>query len=279
MSLKFKFLLVLSLIYSVHSVTVNIEDGQVEGTKMTSRLGVSYDAFLGIPFAEPPVNELRFQPPQPVKPWTGVFDATAYGPFCMQGSLGGGSSNDRDISEDCLQLNVFSKNVGNSQLKPTIVFIHGGAWEIGSGVDSNPVMMMDRDVVFVTINYRLGAFGFLSTGTKDAYGNMALKDQTLALKWVKKNIEKFGGDSSRITIAGFSAGAHSVTAQVVSPMAKDLFHGAISMSGGIAWKSKIPGDYLGTAKKLAGKLSCGVDDVAAMVECLQKVRELIKQED
>jgi acetylcholinesterase len=248
---------------------VEIEDGKIEGTTMTSRLGVSYDAFLRIPFAEPPINELRFQPPQPVKPWSGVHNGTDYGPFCMQKLMMQNSG--YLTSEDCLQLNVFTKNLGQTDLKPTIVYIHGGAWEGGSGVDSNPILMMERDVVVVTINYRVGAFGFLATGTKDAYGNMALKDQVLALKWVKKNIEKFGGDSNKITIAGLSAGAHSVTAQVVSPMAKNLFHGAISQSGGITWQSKFQNDYLKTAKKLAGKLECDNDDVAAMVDCLKEV--------
>ena len=258
----------LLIIVLVNGAIVEIEDGKIEGGELVSRLGVTFDAFLAIPYAEPPLNDLRFQPPVPVKPWDGVFNAKNYGPFCMQKSMG---SPGNPTSENCLQLNVFTKNLGNSQLKPTIVFIHGGAWEIGSGVDSNPVMMMDRDVVFVTINYRLGAFGFLSTGTADAYGNMALKDQTLALKWVKKNIEHFGGDSSRITIAGFSAGAHSVTAQIVSPMARDLIQGAIAMSGGIAWKSKLLTDYLKTAQKLAEKLDCEVDDVKEMVECLKTV--------
>lgn len=266
---EFLLLFRLFVIKAAFAAIVDVEEGRIEGTQLISRLGVSYDAFLGIPYAEPPLNDLRFQPPQAVKPWDGVLNATEYGPFCIQKSMGGSSQN--PSAEDCLQLNVFTKNLGNSELKPTIVFIHGGAWEIGSAVDSNPIMMMDRDVVFVTINYRLGAFGFLATGTKDAFGNMALKDQTLALKWVKKNIEKFGGDSGKITIAGFSAGAHSVTAQIVSPVAKDLFHRAIAMSGGITWKSKIPTDYLATAKKLAEKLQCEVDDVERMVKCLKEV--------
>jgi carboxylesterase type B len=267
MDLKCTLLVVFSLIFVTFAAVVEIEDGKISGTKRNSRRGVSYYAFLGIPYAQPPVNGLRFQPPQPVKPWTRTLNASVYGPLCMQGKLG-----KQVASEDCLQLNVFTKSLKNTKLKPTIVFIHGGGFESGSGVNVDPVIMMDRDIVFVSINYRLGAFGFLATGTKDAYGNMGLKDQTLALKWIKKNIEKFGGDSNRITISGSSAGAHSVSAQILSPMAKDLFHRGIMFSGGISWKPKIPDDYLEVSMKLAGKLSCTVDDVSAMVECLKKVR-------
>lgn len=258
----------------VTSEIVEIEDGRIEGTKLKSRLGVEYDAFLNVPYAEAPINELRFQPPIPVKPWTGIWNATTFGPFCMQ-KLMPMNSPDTVVSEDCLQLNVFTKNLPTTEnsveRKPVIVYIHGGAWMGGSGVDSNAVLIMDRDIVFVTINYRLGPFGFLATGTKDAYGNMAQKDQVLALKWVQTNIEKFGGDKNRVTIAGLSAGAHSVTALVVSPIASGLFHRAIAQSGGITWQAKFETEYLETAKKLAGKLDCETDNVTAMVECLQKV--------
>lgn len=253
---------------------VEIEDGSIEGTKLTSRLGKTYDAFLNIPYAEPPINELRFQPPIPAKPWTGVLNATVHGPFCIQ-KLMPMNSPDTPMSEDCLQLNVFTKNLPSNENyeagKPVIVYIHGGAWMGGSAVDSSEVLLMDHDIVFVSINYRVGAFGFLATGTKEAYGNMALKDAVLALKWVQKNIEKFGGDKNKVTIAGLSAGAHSVTALVVSPLANGLFHRAIAQSGGITWQSKFETEYLETAKKLAQNLECETDDVTAMVECLKQV--------
>jgi carboxylesterase type B len=183
---------------------------------------------------------------------------------------------DFEMDEDCLQLNVYTKNLPsstNSILKPVIVFIHGGAWEIGTGVDQGPHNLMDRDVVVVTINYRLGAFGFLAVGSIEAVGNAGLKDQAMALQWIQKNINQFGGDKNRVTVSGISAGGHSVTALMVSPMAKGLFSGAISMSGAITWQMKFETEYLNVAKHLAKKLNCPIDDVAAMVGCLKTVKK------
>lgn len=251
---------------SSSSETVSTEDGLVEGTVMISQLGASFNAFLRIPFAMPPVGDLRFQEPQPVRPWSGTLDATAYGPVCVQPN----AVPFFDVSEDCLHLNVYSKDLTGS--KPVIFFIHGGSFEFGTGMFEGPHYLMDRDLVVVTINYRLGSFGFLATGTKEAPGNSGMKDQVMALKWVNRNIARFGGDPNKITISGLSAGSVSVTALMVSPMARNLFHGVIAVSGTITGFNLLPSEYLDIAKDLSAKLNCATDNVEDMVACLKTVR-------
>lgn len=241
---------------------VEISDGRIEGTVMTTRLGSSFHAFLRIPFAIPPVGELRFEESRPVEPWSGVLDCTEYGPMCVQRSS-------REMSEDCLHLNVFTKSLNDS--KPVIVYYHGGALESGSAVVQGPQNLMDRDVVLVTVNYRLGLLGFLATGTAEGPGNNGLKDQILALKWVQKNIEKFGGDKTKVTITGFSAGAHSVSTHMASPMASGLFHNVIAVSGSPFWPDHSRTDYLEYAQTIAKALNCTISTVGEMKNCLKLV--------
>lgn len=130
---------------------------------------------------------------------------------------------------------------------------------------------MDRDIVLVTINYRFGPFGFLSTGTEEAVGNMGLKDQSLALKWIQNNIDAFGGDPSRVTIAGLSAGAYSVTAHMASEMSRDLFQRVIAVSGSITTFTKWDDNDLDSAIYLAEQLNCTTSNITQMVKCLQDV--------
>lgn len=244
---------------------VQIEDGAVEGTTMTSRLGRDFHAFLRIPFAQPPIGNLRFSPPQPATPWNGVLNGTAYGPMCMQSM----SRPDLDMSEDCLQINVFSTNLVASL--PVIVFIFGGGFLFGTGIDQGgPHSLMDREVVLVNFNYRLGALGFLAMETADIPGNAALKDQALALRWVQRNIAHFGGDPSRVTLVGLSAGSASLTGHLISPMTQGLFVGAIGMSAAISrnWIQESP---LEVGRKFAENLQCEADDVPAIVACLRSV--------
>jgi carboxylesterase type B len=253
------------------SEIVRVEQGLVEGTTMETRQGETFDAFLGIPYAQKPLGLLRFKAPLEVLPWDGVFKATAFGPMCTQVNL----LSDSPTSEDCLSLNVFTKCLGCQQpLKPVIVYIHGGAFQLGSASDHQPHLLMERDVVLVTVNYRLGAFGFLSLGTKDIPGNQGLKDQVLALKWVRKNIETFGGDPNMITLMGNSAGAYSVTAHMVSPMSNGLFQRVIALSGAITWQKRFENDYLGLAESLAQKLNCTTSSLEAMTDCLRQVRKI-----
>nr|WCC58149.1 carboxylesterase [Pharsalia antennata] len=213
---------------------VKVKQGQLKGCLRTDIDGGQIISFLGIPFAKPPVGELRFKAPVPAEPWFGLKDATKEGNNCYANDLffkilGG--------SEDCLNLNVYTKRLpdSDSKLKPVMVFIHGGAFSTGSNKPSmyGPEFLLTEDIVLVVINYRLGALGFLSSDDVNlgVPGNAGLKDQVLALKWVQENIRNFNGDPNNVTIFGESAGSGSVHYLVLSPSAKGLFHKAILQSG------------------------------------------------
>lgn len=197
-------------------------------------------SFKGIPFAKPPVGALRWRMAEPNAPWAGIRDATRFGPVCLQSAIplealtGGGAS---EQSEDCLYLNVWTPGCDGTR-RPVMVWIHGGGFAIGAGSQAIycGARLAARDVVVVTINYRLGAFGFLDgsciAGSQlPGCGSEGLGDQILALDWVRRNISAFGGDPDNVTIFGESAGGMSVGALLASPLARGLFHKAIAQSG------------------------------------------------
>lgn len=252
---------------------VTTENGRLNGTTTQSWTGQLFYAFYGIPYAQPPTGELRFEPPVPVQSWNGVRPAIAYGPICWQPNW---KENLPEMGEDCLSLNIFTKSLQsekNSELKPVIVFIHGGDFRTGSAsLEAGPRYLMDRDIVYVNINYRLGALGFLSTGTKEAPGNMGMKDQVLALKWIRANIQNFGGNPNKITIAGMSVGGYSVTSLMISPMAKNLFHGVITHSGAFAPAMGIKNNFLESAMYVAKQLGCTSENPEDFVACLKTVK-------
>ena len=201
--------------------------------------------FKGIPFAAPPVGDLRWRPPQPAKPWNGVRAADRFSANCMQRAAGGGAfppyGGDRsatEMTEDCLYLNIYTAAVSATDSRPVMVWIHGGAFTSGAGAIYQGEDLARKGVVVVTINYRLGVMGFLAHPelTKESEthssGNYAFLDQIAALKWVQTNIAAFGGDPARVTIFGESAGSWSVNNLVATPLARGLFHRAIGESGG-----------------------------------------------
>jgi len=202
--------------------------------------GVAIDkvqAFLGIPYAAAPIGDLRWRPPQEHAGWQGVRDASEFGAHCPQVASPYGTPS---TTEDCLFLNVFTPdktNVGDPHLLPVMFWIHGGGLFLGESDGYDPSRLVAKDVVVVTINYRLGALGFLAhTGltAESSYGgsgNYGLMDQQAALRWVQRNIRAFGGNPDNITIFGESAGGYSVHAQLASPQAAGLFHRAIVESG------------------------------------------------
>ncbi len=218
-----------SLLCGQTATEVRIVSGRIAGAESN---GVR--SWLGIPYAAPPVGEWRWKPPRPAPSWNGVRAADKHGPPCMQTVRKGAP----EPSEDCLSLNVWSP-AGASKL-PVMVWIHGGAFRQGSG--SLPfydgTTLARKGVVVVTINYRVGDFGFFAHPelTKEAAGgptgNFGLMDQVAALEWVRDNIAAFGGDPKNVTIFGESAGGASVQALMASPKARGLFHRAISQSGG-----------------------------------------------
>lgn len=209
---------------------VRVAQGELEGAPT----GMGPFVFKGIPYAAPPVGDLRWRDPQPPAAWSGVRDATKFGSACMQ-PVSAMRIPRSAMSENCLFLNVWTLSVHPAQPAPVMVFIHGGAFTMGAGsqevFDGTNLAM--RNAVIVTINYRLGVFGFLAhpeLSAESAHhtsGNYGLLDQMAALKWVRDNIAAFGGDPRNITVFGESAGASSIGYLLVSPLAKGLFDKAI----------------------------------------------------
>ena len=217
---------------------VKTANGKVEGTSEPSGIR----SYKGIPFAAPPVGDLRWREPQPVKNWDGVRPATQFGPRCMQGSMFGDMVfRSNGMSEDCLYLNVWTPAKAANERLPVLVYFFGGGFVAGDGSEPryDGESMAKMGIVSLTVNYRLGVFGFMAHPelTKEsphhASGNYALLDQNAALQWVRKNIAAFGGDSGRVTIAGESAGSIAVSAQMASPLSKGLIAGAIGESGAL----------------------------------------------
>lgn len=194
--------------------------------------GDGFQAFLGIPYAEPPVGERRWRAPEPHAAWDGVRDAISKGSACAQEGFGLGASG----SEDCLFLNVHTPSPRPAAGAPVLVWIHGGGFVFGEGVQADggtagDVLARTEGLVVVSMNYRLGSFGFLASEALGASGNEGLQDQQLALRWVREHIAAFGGDPDRVTIAGESAGGQSVCQHLVAPDSRGLFQRAIVQSG------------------------------------------------
>lgn len=227
-------------------------------------------AFKGIPYAAPPVDALRWQAPQPAASWSGIRDASSFAPHCAQSPSPYGLAS---TSEDCLYLNVVTPTAHHrgSHALPVMVWIHGGALVTGLSDGYDPETLVRDGVVVVTLNYRLGALGFLAdpalAGPDGASGNYGLMDQQAALRWVQRNIAGFGGDPDQVTIFGESAGGLSVLSQVASPQAKGLFSGAIVESGAYSLdtRSQAAADQLGEG--FASSVGCA--DAADTADCLR----------
>ncbi|XP_018341728.1 PREDICTED: esterase FE4-like isoform X2 [Trachymyrmex septentrionalis] len=216
---------------SIEELKVQVNEGKLIGV-VVDGYNVRYLAFRGIPYAKPPVGELRFKDPVPPEPWVGYRDASEYGNKAIQMDLREKITGD----EDCLYLNVYTTKIELSKKRPVMVWIHGGAYSTGSGDATmyGPDYIVQKDVILVTLNYRLGVMGFLNLNHEVAAGNQGLKDVVLALKWIQNNILQFGGDPGNVTIFGGSAGGAIVHCLALSPLAKGLFHKVISQSGVIS---------------------------------------------
>ena len=251
---------------------VKLAGGTIEGTGPQES---GLREFKGIPFAQPPVGSLRWSPPQPVKKWSGVRPAKAFGPRCMQQSLFGDMNfRSNGMSEDCLYLNVWTPAKSAGERLPVLVYFFGGGFVAGDGSEPryDGASMARKGIVAITVNYRLGVFGFLThpdltrESAHHASGNYTLLDQSAALVWVRENIAAFGGDPRKITIAGESAGSIAVSAQMASPLSRDLIAGAIGESGSIM--GALPAAPLAEAeaqgKKFASSLGADIAALRAM---------------
>jgi para-nitrobenzyl esterase len=234
MTAAIRIALALLVATSAAARAADVDGGRLEGVRERG-----LRVYKGVPFAAPPLGDLRWRPPQPVKPWPGVRPAKTFAPACMQAGVSMPGETPPATSEDCLYLNVWTPATAGARL-PVLVWIYGGGFANGSA--SMPLYWGDRlakrGIVVVTVAYRVGPFGFLAHPelTRESpdrtSGNYGLRDQIAALEWVKRNIAAFGGDPSRVTIAGQSAGAMSVSILMASPAARGLFHRAIGQSGG-----------------------------------------------
>ena len=218
---------------------VKIDAGLLSGVRTTDG---AVRAYQGVPYAQPPLGELRLRPPQPAVPWRGVRPADKFGPRCFQPSRAPesiGWFGSEPESEDCLTLNVWTGAASPDERRPVMVWFHGGAYYLGSG--ALPIFdgeqLARRGIILVTVNYRLGRLGFLAhpalsrESPQRASGNYGLMDQIGALAWVRNNIAAFGGDPKCVTIFGQSAGSFSVSVHMISPVSRGLFHRAIGQSG------------------------------------------------
>ncbi|MET0242251.1 MAG: carboxylesterase family protein [Flavitalea sp.] len=253
---------------------ISTSAGKISGTTIHNNITI----FKGIPFAAPPVGALRWKAPQPVKAWTDVRECNRFGPSPMQPSPAPFSMWSQEflipkepISEDCLYLNVWTAAKSQKEKRPVLVWIYGGGF--GSGGSAVPIYdgesFASKSIVFVSINYRVGIFGFLAhpeltaeSSTKSS-GNYGLMDQVAALKWVQQNIAAFGGDPENVTIAGQSAGSMSVNSMVASPLAKGLFIKAIPQSGA-NFTSAAPSLKSAEDQGLATQESLGVNSLEAL---------------
>ena len=233
-------LLIAALPWSVVRAADSVAVATVQQGTLRGSVEEGIAVYRGVPFAAPPVGDLRWRAPQPAARWRGEREAKAYAPQCMQGSGGPPGANAPAMSEDCLYLNVWSPASSPRERLPVLVWIFGGGFSGGSA--SNPVtsgeVLARKGVVVVGIGYRVGAMGFLAhpqltaESPRHSSGNYGLLDMVSALQWIRDNARAFGGDPSKVTIFGQSAGGIAVSQLAASPLAKGLFAGAISQSGG-----------------------------------------------
>lgn len=253
---------------SADRIRVTVADGALQGT-LDPASGTR--SFKGIPFAAPPVGPRRWQPPAPVAPWPGVRPATAFGPRPMQNRIWDDMVfRSEAMSEDCLFLNVWSP-AGADRL-PVLVYFHGGGFIAGDGSEPryDGAAMAARGLVAVTVNYRLGVFGFFAhpalaaESPHGAAGNDGFLDQLAALRWVQENIGAFGGDPARVTIAGESAGSSSVCGHMASPLSRGLFAGAIGESGSLLGPRSVAGREAAAQESLRFAAGVGAGDAPTL---------------
>ncbi|XP_022918356.2 carboxylic ester hydrolase-like [Onthophagus taurus] len=247
---------------------LQLEDGLVEGFYKTSYNGRKYASFEGIPFATPPIQKYRFRSPQPAQKWNGTLPANqVYTCIQLAGDKVFGT-------EDCLYINVYvpKEKINREDKLDVIVHIHGGAFMMGSGHSfAGPSKIMDRDVILVNFNYRLGPFGFLATEDDVFHGNYGMKDQIQALRWVQANIEHFGGNKDSVTIIGLSAGGASVHLHYFNWDTEEvLFHKGWAQSGAALNPWAVRMSSWPNAKKLINDVGCKDENIKVTLRCMRQ---------
>ncbi|ODN01050.1 Fatty acyl-CoA hydrolase precursor, medium chain [Orchesella cincta] len=250
--------------------------GRLNGYTRISRQGREFLAFYKVPYAKSPIGPLRFKDPQPVEKWDGVRDYPEVAPQCIQKAKYSPIVEAVVGDENCLYLNIYTPKVpenGEVLAYPTMLYIHGGGFNDGNGSRYGAEYFMDEDIVLITFQFRLGILGFLNTGDREATGNMALKDQVMALKFIQNYISYFGGNPNSVTIFGNSGGGMCVGFLMISPMSKDLFHRAISESGTSLTETS---DILDlqpeiTKQAVAEKLNCSHETSVELLNCLRNI--------
>uniref|UniRef100_A0AAR2LRS0 Carboxylesterase type B domain-containing protein n=1 Tax=Pygocentrus nattereri TaxID=42514 RepID=A0AAR2LRS0_PYGNA len=282
--------------------TVTTNYGKLRGIKkeLNNEILGPVEQYLGVPYATAPIGDRRFQPPEAPGSWQEVRNATQFAPVCPQNlhgvlpeimlpvwftdSLDVAATYIQNQSEDCLYLNVYvptEDDIRDRRKKPVMLFIHGGSYMEGTGnMFDASVLAAYGNVIVVTMNYRLGVLGFLSTGDQSAKGNYGLLDQIQALRWLNENIGHFGGDPERITIFGSGAGATCINLLILSHHSEGLFQRAIAQSGSAISSWSINYQPLKYTKILARKVGCTYGETADLVDCLRRknFRELVDQD-
>ncbi|CAH1134589.1 unnamed protein product [Ceutorhynchus assimilis] len=251
--------------------TVTTPLGQIEGDIGFTVNLHPYIKFEGVPYAKPPVGELRFEEPQDVEPWVGTWEAKTITQCMTYDHFTKDHLNNYLVQgdEDCLYVNIYTHSISAEANLDVLVHIHGGAFMFGKGANYGPDIIMERDIVYVNFNYRLGALGFLSTEDDVLPGNLGLRDQIKALQWIKENIHYFGGNPNSVTIHGLSAGGASVHLHYLMPQSKGLFKNGISQSG-CALNPWVLVENIGEkTAKIANLVGCPAGNSKETKECLK----------
>uniref|UniRef100_A0A182QXB9 Carboxylic ester hydrolase n=1 Tax=Anopheles farauti TaxID=69004 RepID=A0A182QXB9_9DIPT len=257
------------------STIVNIKNGPIVGERRGD-----YYAFEGIPYAKPPLAKLRYASPELNDDrWTEPRNTTARGPVCLQWNHLNPNQDKLEGAEDCLFLNVYTRSLDSTARLPTIAFIHGGALMFGTANFYEPDHIMRQQMILVTFNYRLGPLGFLSTEDDVISGNFGLKDQVIALRWIRENIQSFGGDPEMVTIVGYSAGSASVQLHYLSTLSNGLFSSGIGHSGSALNPWAMAERSLEKAIRIGAALGCPTRKTPALLDCLRKqpAEDIVRQ--